>query len=248
MNLILKNLLFSLFCVFPYMVANAFPTYDMSEDLIKSSHTRSKYYLTSSFFDFGVGYQEFIEKADKTKGIVVHSHGCGGVKRDEDEIKSFYTKLGLYVVILDFHKRGDAGPSCVVTNGVHTYFGSIFSRIPPRVAELQNHVNRLREHGFERIYLTGHSEGGMVVQNFPDEVSGIVIHSMLCIPSQANNLKNRYLHLVSLNDPFLNRPGVSHVCHHRPNYTTVTSRVASHGPFADSSWPEKIKDFLGLAN
>lgn len=249
MNLILKNLLL-LLCLFPYVVANAFPTYDMSEELIKSAHTRSKYYLTSSFFDFGVGYQEFTEKADKTKGLIIHSHGCSGVGKDESEIRSFYTKLGFYVVILDFLKRGDAKASCTVSNSVLTYHDSVFLRLPPRVKELQNHVNLLREAGFEKIYITGHSEGGMVVQNFPDEVSGAIIHSMFCIPLvvHANNLNTRYLHLVSFNDPLLTRPGMSHVCNNRPNYTTATSRVASHGPLADPSWPEKIRNFLGLAN
>lgn len=245
-----KKILVSVALALSHLGAMSFPTYDMSDEIVKSSHTRSKYYLTSSFFDFGVGYQEFIEKSDKSKGIVVHSHGCSGVKQAEDEIRNFYTKLGFYVVILDFHKRGDARPSCTVTNGIMSYHDSVFLRLPPRVAELQNHVNRLREAGFEKIYLTGHSEGGMVVQNFPDEVSGLIIHSMLCIPPVAhpNNLKNKYLHLVSLNDPLLTRPGVPHVCNHRPNYTTVTSRVPSHSPFADSSWAGKIQEFLDVKN
>lgn len=244
-----KNIFLFALLAFLHFSAKSYspPVYDMSEELIKSSHTRSKYYLTSSFFDFGVGYQEFIEKSDKTKAIVVHSHGCSGVGKDEAEIRSFYTKLGFYVVILDFHKRGDARASCTVNNGVLTYHDSVFSRVPPRVAELQNHVYRLRDAGFEKIYVTGHSEGGMVVQNFPDEVSGVIIHSMSCFPLYVHN-RSRYLHLVSFNDPLLVRPGTVHVCTHRPNYTTVTSRVASHGPFADPSWPGKIREFLGVNN
>jgi hypothetical protein len=51
---------------------------------------------------------------------------------------------------------------------------------------------------------------------------------------------------VSFNDPLLDKRNAPHTCDHRPNYTTVTSRVASHGPLADSSWAEKIKDFLGV--
>lgn len=239
-------LIFSVFHAFAF----SFPVYEMSEELIKSSHTRSKYYLTSSFFDFGINYQEFIQKADKSKGLMIHSHGCSGVGQDESQLRTFYTKLGFYFVQLDFHKRGDARASCTVNNGVLNYHDNVFTRLPPRVKELQNHVNRLRADGFEKIYISGHSEGGMVVQNFPDEVNGAIIHSMFCVPLvvHANNEKTRYLHLVSFNDPLLTRPGVPHTCSHRPNYTTVTSRVASHGPLADSSWAEKIRSFLDIAN
>lgn len=240
----LKKLIVSLSFGLANSVATASQNYNMSDEIIKSSHLRSKYYLTSSFFDFGVGYQEFIEKSDKTKGIVVHSHGCAGVGKDETEIRSFYTKLGFYVVILDFFKRGDAKPSCTFNNGIFNYHGSVFARLPPRVAELQNDVYRLRDAGFEKIYVTGHSEGGMVVQNFPDEVSGVIIHSMHCLPIFAHN-RSRYLHLVSYNDPLF-RPGVTHVCTHRSNYTTVTSQVPSHSPFADPSWPRKIREFMGI--
>jgi hypothetical protein len=243
----MKYFFFLIFSVI-HTVALSFPTYNTSEEIIGSSHLRSKYFLTSGFFDFGIGYQEFIEKSDKAKGIVVHSHGCSGVGPDDSQLRSFYTKLGLYFVQLDFHKRGDARNSCTVTNGVLTYHDNVFSRLPPRVQELQNHVNKLRDAGFQKIYISGHSEGGMVVQNFPYEVNGAIIHSMLCVPLvvHANNEKNRYLHLVSFNDPLLTRPGIPHTCSHRPNYTTVTSRVVSHGPLADSSWAEKIVDFLGL--
>jgi hypothetical protein len=226
--------------------ALSFPTYNTSEEIIGSSHLRSKYFLTSGFFDFGIDYKEFVEKSDKAKGIVIHSHGCAGVGQDDSQLRTFYTKLGFYFVQLDFHKRGDARASCTVANGILTYHDLVGVRFPPRVQELQNHVNKLRADGFQKIYISGHSEGGMVVQWFPDEVSGAIIHSMLCIPTQANNLKNKYLHLVSFNDPLLDRRRSPHTCDHRPNYTTVTSRVVSHGPLADSSWAANIVDFLGL--
>ena len=205
--------------------------------------------LTSSFFDFGTSYQEFIEKADRTKGVVVHSHGCSGVTQDETLLRSFYTDLGFYFVLLDFHKRGDASSSCNFSGGSFTYHDDPRLRLPPWVLELKNHVRKLRDEGFQKIFISGHSEGGMVVQLFPDEVSGAIIHSMSCIPAGTRaNLKNRYLHLVSFNDPLLKRPGTSHTCNDRPNYITWTSRVASHGALADPIWREKIREFLDLVN
>lgn len=244
----MKYLFVLIFSVF-HTFALSFPTYNTSEEIVGSSHLRSKYFLTSGFFDFGIDYKEFIEKSDKAKGIVIHSHGCAGVGQDDSQLRSFYTKLGFYFVQLDFHKRGDARASCIVTNGILTYHDNVFSRLPPRVKELQNHVNRLRADGFEKIYVSGHSEGGMVVQNFSDEVTGAIIHSMLCVRLivNGNNEKIRYLHLVSFSDPLLDSRRAPHTCDNRPNYTTVTSRVASHGPLADSSWAQKIKEFLDLA-
>lgn len=224
--------------------------YNMSEDIIKSSHLRSKYFEKPAMFDFGMNYQEFTEKADKRRGVVVHSHGCSGVQQDEWTLKNFYTELGFYFVMLDFHKRGDASASCTVSAGTLTYHDNPAARLPPRVQELKNHVDRLKNEGFERIIITGHSEGGMVVQLYRDEVDAAIIHSMQCIPggTARNNLKNRYLHLVSFNDPLLKQPGVPHTCNDRPNYTTLTSNVFSHGALADPSWREKIREFLGVKN
>jgi len=217
--------------------------YDTSEKTIESSHLRSKYFEKPAFFDSGMNYDEFIAKADKKRGVVVHSHGCSGVKSDDYTLKNFYTELGFYFVLLDFHKRGDASPSCTVIGGTLVYHDSIIRRVNARTQELKNHVDKLRKEGFDRVFITGHSEGGMVVQGFSDDVDGAIIHSMLCMPFAAsyNNVKNRYLHLVSLNDPAIAGRGAPHTCHDRPNYTTVTSRVASHAPLADSSWREKIR-------
>ena len=250
MHLFLKKLFALLAFTLVHTVTISAPSYDMSDAMIKSSHLRSKYYLTSSFLDLGTNFHEFIGKADKSKGVVVHSHGCSGVTQDEHLLRSFYTDLGLYFVLLDFNKRGDAQNSCTVSGGNLTYHDEPRLRLPPRVQELRNHVKRLRDEGFQTIFITGHSEGGMVVQLFPDEVNGAIIHSMSCVPggTRANNLKNRYLHLVSLNDPLLNRAGISHTCSDRPNYSTWTSSVMSHGALADPSWREKIREFLDIKN
>lgn len=224
--------------------------YDTSEKIIDSSHLRSKYFEKPAFFDSGMNYDEFIAKADKKRGVVVHSHGCSGVKSDDYTLKNFYAELGYYFVLLDFHKRGDASPSCTVSGGVLVYHDLMARRLSVRILELKNHVDKLRQEGFDRIFITGHSEGGMVVQGFSDDIDGAIIHSMLCMPyaTSYNNVKNRYLHLVSLNDPAIAGRGAPHTCHDRPNYMTVTSRVASHAPLADASWRDKIRDFLGAKN
>ena len=225
--------------------------YNMSDEIINSSHLRSKYFEKSFLLDSGMNYQEFIEKADRKRGVVVHSHGCSGVHSDEYALKNFYTDSGFYFALLDFHKRGDARPSCSVSNGSLTYLENPRVRLPPRVQELRHHVKLLREAGFEKIFITGHSEGGMIVQLFPDPVQGAIIHSMFCLPLPPgrNNLQTKYLHLVSLTDPLLpERSDSPRTCVDRPNYVTSVSKVPSHEALADPSWREKIREFLGVKN
>ncbi len=222
--------------------------YDMSEGVIKTSHLRSAYFVKDSFFNFGLSFEDFLTSADKTKPVVVHSHGCSGKGGNEQLLRSFYLGLGFNFVMLDFHKRGDAGPSCSGgPNSGFQYFGNLKTRLPARVAELMNHVDVLRSNGFTTIYATGHSEGGMVVQLIKREVDAAIVHSMSCIPLRDDVEPShlRLLHLVSLNDPLLVRPDIRHVCTHRQNYTLAVSSVPSHGALADPSWPSKIKAFLG---
>jgi len=221
--------------------------YDISDTIINSSHLRSTYYTKSSFFDSGTDFDTFIKTVDKTKPTVIHSHGCSGIWGDDTTLKNFYTGLGFNFVMLNFHKRGDASASCSSSGGF-SYHADPYKRIPPRLLELVNHINVLKANGITTIYATGHSEGGMVVQLLQDEVSKAIIHSMSCVPLIENerNAKVQYLHLVSRNDPLLTRPGVSHICTNRNNYTTVTSSVRSHSALADPSWESKIKEFLNV--
>jgi predicted alpha/beta-hydrolase family hydrolase len=222
--------------------------YDMSDGVIKTSHLRSDYFVKDSLFSFGLNFEDFLSSADKSKPVVVHSHGCAGKTADEQLLRSFYTGLGFNFVMLDFHKRRDAGPSCMggPISGFQ-YFGNLKTRLPARVAELMNHVDVLRNNGFTTIYATGHSEGGMVVQLIRRDVDAAIVHSMSCIPLRDDVEPShlRLLHLVSLNDPLLVRADIRHVCTHRQNYTAAVSNVPSHGALADSSWGSKIKAFLG---
>jgi predicted alpha/beta-fold hydrolase len=233
------------------LMASAIPTmgqtYDMSNDIIDKSHLRSSSYTTKSLIDFGFNFEEFIKRADKTKPTVIHSHGCSGVSSDDLDLKNFYTGLGFNFVMLDFHKRGDASASCT-SNGGFTYHADTRKRLPPRLKELEHHVNVLKKNGIAIIYATGHSEGGMVVQYLQENVNAVVVHSMSCVPKFENidNSKIKYLHLVSLNDPLLTRPGLRFKCEGYSNFTTVHSKVFSHRALADPEWESKIKEFLAV--
>ena len=230
-------------------------TYDMSEEMINSSHLRSTYYTKSSLFDFGLNFDEFINTVDKTKPTVVHSHGCLGVVGTDNELKNFYTGLGFNFVMLDFHKRKDARPSCTASTTTASFFKyneDPYKRVPPRVKELRHHIQILKDNGISTIYATGHSEGGMTIQLLTDDVELAVIHGMSCIPLRVKgwNSKIKYLHLVSNNDPILANFGymalfkLTYTCDDRPNYTTALSTIDSHTPLADPVWKTKIKEFL----
>lgn len=220
--------------------------YDMSEKLINSAHQRSTYYMTDSLFDLGMKFDEFLLKADRKIPVIVHSHGCGGVSSHDQLLKGFYTSIGYYFVMLDFHKRGDASASCIGSS----YHGDPMTRFPARLVELVNHIKTLRIHGFEKIYATGHSEGGAIVQFLQRGVDGVIIHASACapLPPHIDNRQIKTLHLVSDNDAEATHRGHQHTCLPRSNYTAVTSKLASHSPLAEPIWREKIKEFLASIN
>ncbi len=224
--------------------------YDISDQIIQHSHERSKYFVKSSIFDLGMSHEEFLKVADKSKPVVVHLHGCSGIGRDEWEIKSFYTGLGFNFVLTNFLNRGDASVSCTVSNGHLTYLGNLQTRLPARAKELVHHIDWLRANGFGKIIVTGHSEGGMIMQVFRTSVEAVIIHSMACIPTPKPPPKeNRYLQLVSTNDPLLDPRRGTYPCEGRPgyeNFTTSLSSVASHSPFADPRWKDTVRQFLGV--
>ena len=70
---------------------------------------------------------------------------------------------------------------------------------------------------------------------------------MTCIPKiNQPNKDNKFLQLLSLNDPFMNR-GYA-LCEGRPgheNFKSVTSMEKTHDPFADPSWKTEIRKFVG---
>jgi len=231
--------------------------YNTGEQMISTAHVRSTYFSKDAGMSSGVSYDKFIAQADKDKPVVVHSHGCAGVgKEDEVTLKNFYTGIGMHFVLLDFIKRGDAGVCTHLREGNQNYkeqsgayTADLRYRLPSRIMELVHHIRLLRENGFKTVYATGHSEGGMVVQLMAEKVDAIVIHSMTCTPTNRSNPQNRYLHLVSTRDPLLIKtPGRVFDCtSERPNYTVALSTVPSHGALADPHWAAKVREFLGVS-
>jgi|688.fasta_scaffold502706_1 predicted esterase len=245
----MKRNAFFLFLAFCLPSVHAQP-YNISDDFISVAHDRSRYFISASSGLFV--FNEFLGKADKTKPVVIHSHGCAGIGSDELALKDFYTSLGFSFVMLDFIKRGDASPCnhLGASNPNYKddslkYISDLKYRIPARVKELEHHIKLMRSNGFQTIFATGHSEGGMVVQRLSEKVNGVVVHSMTCFPTSFDTSFNRYLHLVSVNDPLLTKTsGRQFGCSDKSNFTVVQSEVKSHAALADPLWKDQIKIFI----
>jgi predicted esterase len=224
--------------------------YDISDQFISASHERSRFFNSAS--GNHIEFNEFLTNTEKSKPVVIHSHGCGGIGSDEIALKDFYTSLGFGFVMLDFIKRGDASPcSHLGPNNANykeeslKYISNLKYRIPARVKELEHHIKLMRSNGFQTIFATGHSEGGMVVQRLSEKVNGVVVHSMTCFPTSFDTSFNRYLHLVSVNDPLLTKTsGRQFGCSDKSNFTVFQSEVKSHAALADPLWKDQIKIFI----
>ena len=224
-------------------------TYDTSEKMILGAVDRARYYMSYSYFDRGMGKEEFLAQADRSRGVVVYAHGCGREANWDREARKLYLELGYYFVDADFISRGDTAASCSLRGKEFVYRTNVHERLKARDLEISAHVNFLRKSGFEKIVAAGFSEGGMVMQLLSAEVSAVVVHSMMCVPlQQAPNPKNKTLRVVSRKDPILMpRWGILMLCEDHPwysHYENVVSEVASHSPAADPKWQEAIGEFL----
>jgi hypothetical protein len=227
--------------------------YDISEVMIKASVTRTKYFIKDSLFGTGIDSEEFLKDADRSKPTVIYLHGCNYDNPGyESSLLKFYLGLGFNFAATDFIKRGDATKSCVGVNGVLVVRTNLRKRIPARVLELNAHIDWLKENGFKTIYVIGFSEGGMVIQRMNKAVDAVIIHSMSCLPILPNakppTNQNKYLQLISKNDPFLTTQGAVS-CEGRPGYESFSYAVGNaptHDPFSDPSWAVRIKQFLGV--
>jgi predicted esterase len=245
----MKNFLLLVFLALSQITVLAQP-YNISDEFISTSHERSRYFNSSS--SGSLAFNDFLNRADKNKPVVIHSHGCGGVGGDEFSLKDLYASLDINFVMLDFIKRGDASPcNHLGSNNSNykddsmKYISDLKYRIPARVKELEHHVKLMRKNGFQTIFVTGHSEGGMVVQRLSEKVNGVIVHSMTCLPTSFDTSFNRYLHLVSINDPLLTKTsGRQFGCTEKSNYTVVQSEVKSHAALADPLWKDQIKIFI----
>ena len=226
--------------------------YDISDSMVKASVTRTKYHIKESFLNIGINSEEFLKEADRLKPTVIYLHGCNYDNPGfEGALVKFYLSLGFNFAATDFIKRGDATKACVGNNGVLVVRTNYRKRLPARVLELNAHIDWLKENGFSKIYVVGFSEGGMVIQRMNKAVDAVIIHSMTCIPlppfARKPTNENKYLQLMSTNDPFLDKDATS--CQGRAGYetfTTVVGNAPTHHPFSDLSWEGHIKTFLGV--
>ena len=226
-------------------------TYDLSEAVVGTTTSRSMYFRFEATQADESG--TFVEKADRYRPVVVHSHGCNGVTGGDMTLMDFYRGLGFHVVLLQFHARGDASSSCpvpVASATGHPETGNPH-RMKARRMELERQIAWLEGIGFRSIVATGHSEGGKVVQGFKARVAGVVLHAMDC---KERNLwdphpDNRYLALYSTRDPWITGKGSypTRACAHLfsgSQVRDVRSTVESHDPLADPAWREEIRKFL----
>jgi hypothetical protein len=223
--------------------------YDMSPEVIDTAPLRSTFYVYGKFFPSGA--ESFAEKADKSLPVVIHLHGCGGVYSADQTVRQFYSSLGMHFIMTDFHKRKDASPGCILTHDNKVLFnGNPDTRWPARRRELESHIIWLQLNGFNKIVVTGHSEGGIIGQLLNIKVDAVISHSVHCVYANRTRYsspenRNKVLQLTSKNDPYGRRFALCADDPDHSNYTSITSEVPSHEPFADNAWKDEIKKFLG---
>jgi hypothetical protein len=223
-------------------------TYDMSPEVIDTAPLRSTFYVYGRFFLSGA--ESFAEKADKSLPVVIHLHGCGGVYSADQTVRQFYSSLGMHFIMTDFHKRKDASPGCILTHDNKVLFnGNPDTRWPARRRELESHIIWLQLNGFNKIVVTGHSEGGVIGQLLNMKVDAVISHSVHCVYANRTRYsspenRNKVLQLTSKNDPYGRRFALCADDPDHSNYTSITSEVPSHEPFADPAWKDGIKKFL----
>jgi dienelactone hydrolase len=221
----------------------------MSPEVIDTAPLRSTFYVYGKFFPSGA--ESFAEKADKSLPVVIHLHGCGGVYSADQTVRQFYSSLGMHFIMTDFHKRKDASPGCILTHDNKVLFnGNPDTRWPARRRELESHIIWLQLNGFNKIVVTGHSEGGVIGQLLNMKVDAVISHSVHCVYANRTRYsspenRNKVLQLTSKNDPYGRRFALCADDPDHSNYTSITSEVPSHEPFADPAWKDGIKKFLG---
>lgn len=228
----------------------AYKSYDISPSLIDITFQRSIYYSGA----IPVKIDVFLN-VDKTKQVVVHLHGCNGIGYDERKIRDYFIELGMNFVLMDFLMRGDAQTSCPSLKSENTGHPETVNplRHHARLLELESQIKWLKNNGFERIIVTGHSEGGKTIQQLQEPVEAIISFSMDCKSYEFWRYTddNKYLFLYSTKDPWITGNGnyPTRTCKRlfgTSNVVEKISNVSSHDPFADSQWKNDIKNFLGI--
>lgn len=229
---------------------SGYETYDNSDRMINGTVDRADYYTKYSFFGSTLNKVEFLQTADRSKGVVVYAHGCGRNSSWDRDVRKFYLELGYNFVDADFISRGDTAASCSLIGNTFIYRTNVHERLKSREKELSAHIKFLRANGFEKIVAVGFSEGGMVVQMLSEQVSSAVIHSMACVPTwYPPNPNNRTLRFISKRDPVVMPRWNYHVmlCDGHDwykNFTNIVTNVDSHAPLADESIKPTIASFI----
>lgn len=186
--------------------------YDTSAEVIESTYKRSIYYTADSY-PLPLKVEEFLNEANRSVPVVLHAHGCSGVGWDEQRLGAFYSEQKVNIVMLDFLKIKTHKPSCDAFPKAGGWPEvSNPDRIAARRMELESQVQWLKDQGFEKIFVSGHSEGGRTVQGLKTEVAGVFIYSMDCKISMRQfwtpNPKNKIKVFISSRDPWLDYPQV----------------------------------------
>ena len=230
--------------------SNAFATdYGTAPDLIAKTPARSRYFT----WEGEVTPDEFLEQADRHVPVVLHMHGCGGIHPWSD--MSFVTMVRqnhMNVVAPDFLARGDAQTSCPsgrAEPGGHPETSNP-ARIAARRLEMEQMIGWLKAQGFTQVWVSGHSEGGRVVQGVKADVRGVLVLGMDCKVERLQfwqpNPRNRVHVFVSRRDPWLDWPRATiRGCGGIADSTTMHwTDVESHEPLSDPAWRGQIVQLL----
>lgn len=224
--------------------------YDASPEIVNTSYQRSDYYTQDQGAVWAASIDEFLREADRKAPLVVHVHGCSGLSMDDGLLRSFYMDQGsANVVMMDFLKVKGRTPSCELhpkPGGWPETANPL--RIKARRMELESQVQWLKDQGFKRIYVSGHSEGGRTVQSLKAEVTGVFIHGMDCKIGRMEfwdpNPNNKIMVFLSSKDPWLDYPQtVVRGCKSLFNRGYVEeywSGQPTHSPLVEQEWRDVI--------
>lgn len=223
--------------------------YDASSEIVSTTHQRSDYYTQVQGAVWAASIDEFLQEADRDVPVVVHAHGCSGLSSDDGLLRSFYVDQGANVVMMNFLNEKGRKPSCEPypkAGGWPEVANP--DRIRARRMELESQVRWLKDRGFNKIYVSGHSEGGRTVQGLKSEVAAVFIHGMDCKIGRMEfwvpNPKNRIMVFISSKDPWLDYPNsMVRGCKSLFNRDYVEeywSDRPTHSPLAEQEWRDVI--------
>lgn len=122
-------------------------------------------------------------KTETPMPVVVLMHGCGGIGEHEKKWADFLKSEGFVVVLPDSFAIPNRKRNCDPSN--HTTNLGITPVNELRPAEVQYAVTKLLDLPWankERLFLMGHSEGGMAAQLAPElGFRGIVLSGFPCV-------------------------------------------------------------------